>query len=89
MPNNNNCNTWSLNIRGGAMRGNLLHEYTLKTLAVPDSDAQSPFQYPIFPVSLTEVRKPIPKDYYYYYYYSQQQKVASSGVSFLLDEVRK
>jgi hypothetical protein len=89
MPNNNNCNTWSLNIRGGAMRGNLLHEYTLKTLAVPDSDAQSPFQYSIFPVSLTEVRKPIPKDYYYYYYYSQQQKVASSGVSFLLDEVRK
>jgi hypothetical protein len=88
MPNNNNCNTWSLNIRGGAMRGNLLHEYTLKTLAVPDSDAQSPFQYSIFPVSLTEVRKPIPKDYYYYYY-SQQQKVASSGVSFLLDEVRK
>jgi hypothetical protein len=87
MPNNNNCNTWSLNIRGGAMRGNLLHEYTLKTLAVPDSDAQSPFQYSIFPVSLTEVRKPIPKDYYYYY--SQQQKVASSGVSFLLDEVRK
>jgi hypothetical protein len=89
MPNNNNCNTWSLNIRGGAMRGNLLHEYTLKTLAVPDSDAQSPFQYSIFPVSLTEVRKPIPKDYYYYYYYSQQQKVASSGVSFLLHEVRK
>jgi hypothetical protein len=89
MPNNNNCNTWSLNIRGGAMRGNLLHEYTLKTLAVPDSDAQSPFQYSIFPVSLTEVRKPIPKDYYYYYYYSQQQKVASSGVSFLLDEIRK
>jgi hypothetical protein len=89
MPNNNNCNTWSLNIRGGAMRGNLLLEYTLKTLAVPDSDAQSPFQYSIFPVSLTEVRKPIPKDYYYYYYYSQQQKVASSGVSFLLDEVRK
>ena len=69
------------------MRGNLLHEYTLKTLAVPDSDAQSPFQYSIFPVSLTEVRKLIPKDYYYYY--SQQQKVASSGVSFLLDEVRK
>ena len=67
------------------MRGNLLHEYTLKTLAVPDSDAQSPFQYSIFPVSLTEVRKPILK----YYYYSQQQKVASSGVSFLLDEVRK
>jgi hypothetical protein len=88
MPNNNNCNTWSLNIRGGAMRGNLLHEYTLKTLAVPDSDAQSPFQYSIFHVSLTEVRKPIPKDYYYYYY-SQQQKVASSGVSFLLHEVRK
>jgi hypothetical protein len=53
------------------LRGNLLHEYTLKTLAVPDSDAQSPFQYSIFPVSLTEVRKPIPKDYYYY---SQQQK---------------
>ena len=71
------CNAWKL-----------LHEYTLKTLAVPDSDAQSPFQYSIFPVSLTEVRKPIPKDYYYYYY-SQQQKVASSGVSFLLDEVRK
>jgi hypothetical protein len=47
------------------------NEYTLKTLAVPDSDAQSPFQYSIFPVSLTEVRKPIPKDYYYY---SQQQK---------------
>ena len=69
------------------MRGNLLHEYTLKTLAVPDSDAQTPFQYSIFPVSLTEVRKPIPKNYYYYY--SQQQKVASSGVSFLLDEVRK
>ena len=74
------------------MRGNLLHEYTLKTLVVPDSDAQSPFQYSILPVSLTEVRKHIPKDYYYYYYYyyySQQQKVASSGVSFLLDEVRK
>ena len=70
------------------MRGNLLHEYTLKTLAVPDSDAQSPFQYSIFLVSLTEVRKHIPKDYYYYYS-SQQQKVASSGVSFLLDEVRK
>jgi hypothetical protein len=70
------------------MRGNLLHEYTLKTLVVPDSDAQSPFQYSILPVSLTEVRKHIPKDYYYYYY-SQQQKVASSGVSFLLDEVRK
>jgi len=69
------------------MRGNLLHEYTLKTLAVPDSDAQSPFQYSIFPVSLTEVRRPIPKDYYYYYF--QQQKVASSGVSFFLDEVRK
>ena len=87
MPNNNNGNTWSLNIRGRAMRGNLLHEYILKTLAVPDSDAQSPFQYSIFPVSLTEVRKPIPKDYSYYY--SHQQKVASSGVSFLLDEVRK
>jgi hypothetical protein len=85
MPNNNNGNTWSSTIRGRAMRGNLLQEYTLKTLAVPDSDAQSPFQYSIFPVSLTEVRKPIPKDYYY----SQQQKVASSGVSFLLDEVRK
>jgi hypothetical protein len=70
------------------MRGNLLHEYTLKTLVVPDSDAQSPFQYSILPVSLTEVRKHIPKDYYYYYY-SQQQKVASSVVSFLLDEVRK
>jgi hypothetical protein len=65
-----------------------LHEYILKTLAAPDSDAQAPFQYSIFPVSLTEVRKPIPKDYYYYYY-SQQQKIASSGVSFLLDEVRK
>ena len=88
MPYNNNGNTWSSSIRGRAMRGNLLHEYTLKTLAVPDSDAQSPFQYSIFPVSLTEVRKPIPKNYYYYYY-SQQQKVASSGVSFLLDEVRK
>ena len=86
MPNNNNGNTWSSSIRGGAMRGNLLHEYTLKTLVVPDSDAQSPFQYSIFPVSLTEVRKPIPKDYSYY---SHQQKVASSGVSFLLDEVRK
>lgn len=61
MPNNNNGNTWSSSIRGRAMRGNLLHEYTLKTLAVPDSDAQSPFQYSIFPVSLTEVRKPIPK----------------------------
>ena len=61
MPNNNNGNTWSSSIRGCAMRGNLLHEYTLKTLAVPDSDAQSPFQYSIFPVSLTEVRKPIPK----------------------------
>jgi hypothetical protein len=86
MPNNNNGNTWSSSIRGRAMRRNLLHEYTSRTLAVPDSDAQSPFQYSIFPVSLTEVRKPIPKDYYYY---SQQQKVASSGVSFLLDEVRK
>jgi hypothetical protein len=65
------------------MRGNLLHEYTLKTLVVPGSDAQSPFQYSILPVSLTEVRKHIPKDYYYYYYYySQQQKVASSVVSF-------
>lgn len=61
MPNNNNGNTWSSSIRGRAMRGNLLHEYTLKTLAVPDSDAQSPFQYSIFRVSLTEVRKPIPK----------------------------
>ena len=61
MPNNNNGNTWSSSIRGRAMRGNLLHEYTLKTLTVPDSDAQSPFQYSIFPVSLTEVRKPIPK----------------------------
>jgi hypothetical protein len=70
------------------MRGYLLHEYTLKTLVVPYSDAQSPFQYSILPISLTEVRKLIPKDYYYYYY-SQQQKVASSGVSFLLDEVRK
>jgi hypothetical protein len=86
VPNNNNGNTWSSSIRGGAMRGNLLHKYTLKTLAVPDSDAQSPFQYSIFLVSLTEVRKHIPKDYYYY---SQQQRVASSGVSFLLDEVRK
>jgi hypothetical protein len=37
------------------MRGNLLHEYTLKTLVVPGSDAQSPFQYSILPVSLTEV----------------------------------
>jgi hypothetical protein len=62
MPNNNNGNTWSSSIRGRAMRENLLHEYTLKTLAVPDSDAQSPFQYSIFSVSLTEVRKPIPKD---------------------------
>lgn len=61
MPNNNNGNTWSSSIRGRAMRENLLHEYTLKTLAVPDSDAQSPFQYSIFRVSLTEVRKPIPK----------------------------
>lgn len=87
MPNNNNGNTWSSSIRGRAMHGNLLNEYTLKTLTVLDSDAQSLFQYSIFPVSLTEVRKPIPKDYYYYY--SQQQKVASSGVSFLLDEVRK
>jgi len=42
-----------------------LHEYILKSLAAPDSDAQAPFQYSIFPVSLTEVRKPIPKDYYY------------------------
>jgi hypothetical protein len=83
MPNNNNGNTWNSSIRGRAMPGNLLHEYTLKTLAVADSDAQCPFQYSIFPVSLTEVRKPILKDYYYYNY-SQQQKVASSGVSFLL-----
>ena len=51
MPNNNNDNTLSSSIRGRAMRGNLLHEYTLKTLAVPDSDAQSPFQYSIFSVS--------------------------------------
>ena len=61
MANNNNGDSWSSIIRGCAMRGNLLHEYTLKTLAVPDSEAQSPFQYSIFPVSLTEVRKPIPK----------------------------
>jgi hypothetical protein len=85
MANNNNGNTWSTSIRGRVMRGNLLHEYTLKTLAVPDSDAQLPFQYSIFPGSLTKVRKHILKGYYY----SLQQKVAFSGVSFLLDEVRK
>jgi hypothetical protein len=32
MPNNNNSNgTWTNTIRGKAIRGNFLHEYTLKT----------------------------------------------------------
>lgn len=65
-------NSWSNIIRGRAIRNGKLFEYKLQTLAVPDADAASSFQYSVHSVSLTVTEKFIPEGY-------TQQKVASSS----------
>ncbi len=56
-----NNNTWSNTIRGRAVKGNKLFEYKLQTLAVINGDAKSPFDYAVYPISLTVVEMFLPR----------------------------